>query len=564
MYIFCIHRARPKARVGTQMSCPGPQSTPTKPPELPPAALETQAPPSLGSAHEGPPVPAIRVQSNLPDRIIEVPVVRNIAIQPRVVERPEVVVVVKKVCEKVQVQHVVKHVPKVKIVERVKIEPVPEYKYVSRPVIVPKVVVEECQVPKIEERHVIVQVPKVVKKYVEKIVEVPHIQYIDRVIEVPRVEESVRKVINKRVVQVPVERVRCVPKIELKQVEKVRYVPGDLEIREIPVEKIVVRPVPCPMRHHPHPVPTDHFTDSRIDVPVPGNVVHVPVTVETPRDRVVPKYVPGHVITRPVRKPVEKIVEVPVPQIKEEVKVVQKENRVVKEYIKKVDVVETVEEIVDVPRYVYIEGPRTIIKPKYETEYYTLPAITTTAPPVYRHESAAVSNPELSLKEPVPSCSDLNASSGPGKDYPSFPCSPHASDGARHGDRRPTCGTSTQWLPTATVETTSCSAPRVTTTLLPEQPDDQRQDTPRSESDVRCSFSTIPEEISTVRHSRSPRSDAMPYVAVSSTSAVKTQSLMATAHPADAGVRASSKGPPAYLWEKGRQLLNQRKKQQAL
>lgn len=54
-------------------------------------------------------------------------------------------------------------------------------------------------------------------------------------------------------------------------------------------------------------------------------------------------------------------------QVREEIKVVQREKRVPKEVIKKVDVVETVEEIVDVPRYIYVEGPRTIIKPKYQT-----------------------------------------------------------------------------------------------------------------------------------------------------------------------------------------------------
>lgn len=44
---------------------------------------------------------------------------------------------------------------------------------------------------------------------------------------------------------------------------------------------------------------------------------------------------------------------------------VQREKMKPKEIIKEVEVIEKVEEIVEVPRHVYIEEPRTIIRPKY-------------------------------------------------------------------------------------------------------------------------------------------------------------------------------------------------------
>lgn len=48
----------------------------------------------------------------------------------------------------------------------------------------------------------------------------------------------------------------------------------------------------------------------------------------------------------------------------EEIRVIRREKLVPKEVVKEVEIAEHVDEVVEVPRHVYIDGPRVIIRPK--------------------------------------------------------------------------------------------------------------------------------------------------------------------------------------------------------
>lgn len=46
-----------------------------------------------------------------------------------------------------------------------------------------------------------------------------------------------------QIIEVPVEKIREVPRIEVKVVEKIRHVPGPIEYIDIPQERIVEKPI---------------------------------------------------------------------------------------------------------------------------------------------------------------------------------------------------------------------------------------------------------------------------------------------------------------------------------
>ncbi|CAK9014624.1 Uncharacterized protein SCF082_LOCUS12400 [Durusdinium trenchii] len=85
-------------------------------------------------------------------------------------------------------------------------------------------------------------VPKIEVKQVEKVVEVPNIEYRDRLVEVREVREVVRRVPRIEVREIPIERIIQVPKKVVQEVEQPVYRPvphlvkQNIE-REIPVPK---------------------------------------------------------------------------------------------------------------------------------------------------------------------------------------------------------------------------------------------------------------------------------------------------------------------------------------
>eukprot|EP00435_Cladocopium_sp_Y103_P017070 s3610_g4.t1 len=86
------------------------------------------------------------------------------------------------------------------------------------------------------------EVPKIEVKQVEKIVEIPNIEYQDRLVEVREVREVVRRVPRIEVREIPIERVIQVPKKVVQEVEQPVYRPVPHMVkqhveREIPVPK---------------------------------------------------------------------------------------------------------------------------------------------------------------------------------------------------------------------------------------------------------------------------------------------------------------------------------------
>eukprot|EP00434_Breviolum_minutum_P035729 symbB.v1.2.031636.t2/scaffold3683.1/size52090/3 len=86
------------------------------------------------------------------------------------------------------------------------------------------------------------EVPKIEVKQVEKVVEVPNIEYQDRLVEVREVREVVRRVPRIEVREIPIERVIQVPKKVVQEVEQPVYRPVPHMVkqhveREIPVPK---------------------------------------------------------------------------------------------------------------------------------------------------------------------------------------------------------------------------------------------------------------------------------------------------------------------------------------
>ena len=231
------------------------------------------------------------------------------------------------------VKEVVKEVPR----EIIREVPVPVEKIVEKPVEVvkevlkevPVEVVKEVQIPVIKE----IPVEKVVEKPVEIIKEVPVEKVVEKIVEVP--VESVKEVPAEADViikhdykpveiKVPVDRIveKEVPVDVIKETVIEKGTAGEgVEVREVPVEKIVEVPVEKIVEKIVE-VPVDRIVEKKVEVPVEViKEVEVPVIKEVPVEKIVEK-----TVEVPVEKIVEKTVEVPVDRVVEKtVKVVDEE-----------------------------------------------------------------------------------------------------------------------------------------------------------------------------------------------------------------------------------------------
>ena len=235
---------------------------------------------------------------------------------------------------------------------------------VVREVIVEKVIEKEVrvEVPVEVIREVIREIPveRIVERIVEKIVEVPKIVEVIKEVEVEKIVE--------KIVEVPVI-VEVIKEVEVRvetpvfhdrEVEVVKYLPGEIVIKEIEklVREIVIREVPVEV------IVTKEVAVEKIVYKIEQ------VTVETRVE------VPVEVIVEVVREvpievyktiEVERIVEVPYETIKEVVKEVPKEvirevpYEVVREVVREVPVIKEVR--VEVP----VEVIRTIEKEVIKT-----------------------------------------------------------------------------------------------------------------------------------------------------------------------------------------------------
>lgn len=178
---------------------------------------------------------------------------------------------------------------------------------VDKVVEVPQIHEVQRFVPRVEIQEVVRHVPKYHIQKVEKFVEVPQIQVVEKIVEVPQIHEVIKYQVRCQpfncrsfetiftfgvqcsrrlgerkprvllclyyfplvsllallippfsrsatflsffpqekiqIVDVPVERIREVPKIEIKVVEKIRHVPGPIEYIDVPQETIREKPV---------------------------------------------------------------------------------------------------------------------------------------------------------------------------------------------------------------------------------------------------------------------------------------------------------------------------------
>ncbi|ORM40505.1 uncharacterized protein BXIN_1943 [Babesia sp. Xinjiang] len=210
--------------------------------------------------------------------------------------------VVDKVVEVPAVHHVDTYVPKKEIQEIESIVKKPYIKYVDKIVEVPEVhytdkIVEVPEyheitktVTKVEVQERVKYMPKVEVKVVPKYVEVPVIKIVDKYEEYEEVEEIIKEVEKVEIVEVPREVVKHVVKPVRKIIEQERIVPIT-EHRDVPVEKVKFVP-------KVETVELIREIPKIIDIPVPYNV---PKIEYVDKPYIVPQYRDVQVAV-PVRK----------------------------------------------------------------------------------------------------------------------------------------------------------------------------------------------------------------------------------------------------------------------
>ncbi|BAM40405.1 membrane skeletal protein IMC1 [Theileria orientalis strain Shintoku] len=225
---------------------------------------------------------------------IAVPKYRPVEVVERTVEVP-VVHHIDTFVPKKEIQEVESYVkkPYTKYVD--KVVEVPQVHYTDKIVEVPEYHEITKTVPRVEVQEKTNYVPKVEVKVVPKYVEVPVVKIVDKYEEYEQVEEVVKHVEKVEVVEVPKEVVKTVVKPVRKIVEKEKIVPV-YEHRDVPVEKI---------RYVPKVETVEHLREvpKVVDVPVPYSVpkhqfVDQPYVV--PKYRDVPVAVPVAKTVKPV------------------------------------------------------------------------------------------------------------------------------------------------------------------------------------------------------------------------------------------------------------------------
>ncbi|GAW83046.1 hypothetical protein, conserved [Plasmodium gonderi] len=121
-----------------------------------------------------------------------------------------------------------------------------------------------------------VSVPRCRIGHFQRHAEVPVFHKIPKIVEVPEVREITRFVDSVKVVDIPVEQVRIVPKLKIREVEKIRYVPGIVEYIDIEQEQIVHKPY-TEIIEKIYEIP--EIEDVEIEVPI-----YVPTPVGPPKD----------------------------------------------------------------------------------------------------------------------------------------------------------------------------------------------------------------------------------------------------------------------------------------
>ncbi|KAL8447801.1 hypothetical protein Emed_004096 [Eimeria media] len=378
--------------------------------------------------------------------VIYVPMINQTIRRNRIVEVPEVHVI-EKFVPKVTFQDVIKKVPKTEIQWIEKIVEVPQIKVVDKIVEVPQIHEVQRFVPRIEIQEVIKHVPKYHVQKIEKFVEVPQIQVVEKFVEVPQIHEVIKYQVRHKeggppsggplvlqrekieYVDVPVERIREVPKVEVKIVEKIRHVPGPIEYIDVPQETVTERPViEVVEKIIEEPEIQEFVVETPVMVPSQSPPIEIPVEVPVYYD--VPQYYPvkGRVIPVEKERIYEKIVEVPVPVVHESVRVVKVPQEVPVDVYKEVPVPQFVDQYVDVPYQVPVYKKPPIIQPVLHNQIIDEPPIYERAPPRYIYEKPIWGAPIYEQQgPPVPPPQNFEAHKGAGGPGP--PSLPLASQG---------------------------------------------------------------------------------------------------------------------------------------
>eukprot|EP01071_Lankesteria_metandrocarpae_P013341 Lankesteria_metandrocarpae@DN7075_c0_g1_i1.p1 len=319
-------------------------------------------------------------------RLVEVPQVQEIGFRNRIVEVPEIHVK-ERIQPRIRVQEVVRKVPRIKHVLREKRVEIPRVEIIDKEVYVPFVQEVVRYVPKPEIREVEKHVHAEVVRYEEKIIEVPRTEYVDTYLEVPQVKPVVKYVEKVHVMELNVEVIKHVPIKEIRKIEKIRFVPGPIQYCDITYDKPVTHEVYDIIEKIVEvPVEEEITVEKCVTRPVKGPVIEVPIETIKYVDRVRYEEVPGRVIIKEVPFDVEQIEEIQIPEYHEVEKIVAREKIVHVERLHEVEVPEYVEEVLEVPEYVYFQEAPQIIIPKRVEKSMDLPDIYETAEPRFVHD----------------------------------------------------------------------------------------------------------------------------------------------------------------------------------
>ncbi|CXI54118.1 inner membrane complex protein 1l, putative [Plasmodium berghei] len=118
--------------------------------------------------------------------------------------------------------------------------------------------------------------PRYKLKRIERKNKIPVFHKAPKIVEVPEIREITRFVDNVKIVDIPIEQIRIIPKIKIRDVEKIRHVPGPIEYIDIEQERIVHKPY-IKLIEKIREIP--EIEDVNVEVPV-----YVPTPVGPPED----------------------------------------------------------------------------------------------------------------------------------------------------------------------------------------------------------------------------------------------------------------------------------------
>ncbi|SOV18806.1 conserved Plasmodium protein, unknown function [Plasmodium gaboni] len=144
--------------------------------------------------------------------------------------------------------------------------------------------------------------PKYALQPVNENIGIPVFHKTPKIVEIPEIREITKFVESVKVVDIPIEQVRIVPKLKVREVEKIRHVPGPVEYIDIPQERIIHK-VYKEIREKIHEIP--QIEDIEIEVPIyvptpigpPKNIhVNIPLPYNVPKFYYTPNNRYSHII----------------------------------------------------------------------------------------------------------------------------------------------------------------------------------------------------------------------------------------------------------------------------